>query len=443
MRFPKDFLWGAATAAYQIEGSPLADGAGASIWHRFSHTPGTILNGDTGDVACDHYHRWQEDIEWMKRLGLNAYRFSVAWGRILPTGRGAVNHKGLDFYKRLVDGLLGAGITPMITLYHWDLPADLQDLGGWANRDCAKWFADYACLMFRELGDRVLLWATLNEPWVVMALGYLWGQHAPGMRDIGAAAKAGHHMLLGHGKAVQALRGLGLPNAHIGIVTNLGPQQPASDSPQDQMVATLWHNFINRYFLDPIFCGEYPDTVLNFIGEFAPKVAPDDMQTIGTPIDFLGVNYYTRNVVAYDASEPIGSRTVYQEGKLHTEMGWEVYPEGLYEILKWVRDEYGDIPIYITENGAAFADVLNAQGEVDDPLRVDYIRAHLEQAYRAIQDGIPLRGYFYWSLMDNFEWAFGYSKRFGLLYVDYATQQRTMKASGRWYAEFIAGQRSA
>jgi beta-glucosidase len=441
MRFPKDFLWGAATAAYQIEGSPLADGAGASIWHRFSHTPGTILNGDTGDVACDHYHRWQEDIEWMKRLGLNAYRFSVAWGRILPTGRGAVNHKGLDFYKRLVDGLLGAGITPMITLYHWDLPAELQDMGGWANRDCAKWFADYACLMFRALGDRVHLWATLNEPWVVMALGYLWGQHAPGMRDIGAAAKAGHHMLLGHGKAVQALRGLGLPNARIGIVTNLGPQQPASDSPQDQMVAALWHNFINRYFLDPIFRGEYPDTALNFIGEFAPRVAPDDMQTIGTPIDFLGINYYTRNVIAYDASEPIGSRTVYQEGKLHTEMGWEVYPEGLYEILKWVRDEYGAIPLYITENGAAFPDAPNAQGEVDDPLRVDYIRAHLEQAHRAIQDGTPLRGYFYWSLMDNFEWAFGYSKRFGLLYVDYETQRRAMKASGRWYAEFIAGQR--
>ena len=440
MHFPKGFLWGAATAAYQIEGSPLADGAGASIWHRFSHTPGTTLNGDTGDVACDHYHRWQEDIEWMRRLGLNAYRFSVAWGRVLPTGRGAVNHKGLDFYKRLVDGLLGVGITPMITLYHWDLPAELQDMGGWANRDCAKWFADYACLMFRALGDRVHLWATLNEPWVVMALGYLWGQHAPGIRDIGAAAKAGHHMLLGHGKAVQALRGLGLPNAQIGIVTNLGPQQPASDSPQDQMVAALWHNFINRYFLDPIFRGEYPDTVLNFIGEFAPKVAPDDMQTISAPIDFLGVNYYTRNVLAYDASDPIGSRTVHQAGKLHTEMGWEVYPEGLYEILKWVHEEYGAIPLYITENGAAFPDAPDAHGEVDDPLRVDYIRTHLEQAHRALQEGIPLRGYFYWSLMDNFEWAFGYSKRFGLLYVDFETQRRTMKASGRWYAEFIATQ---
>ncbi|OYT71299.1 MAG: beta-glucosidase [Armatimonadetes bacterium JP3_11] len=441
MQFPQGFLWGAATAAYQIEGSPLADGAGASIWHRFSHTPGTILNGDTGDVACDHYRRWQEDIEWMKRLGLNAYRFSVAWGRVLPTGRGAVNHKGLDFYKRLVDGLLQAGITPMITLYHWDLPAELQDCGGWANRDCAKWFADYACFMFRELGDRVPLWATLNEPWVVMALGYLWGQHAPGMRDIGAAAKAGHHLLLGHGKAVQAFRAQGLPNARIGIVTNLGPQQPASDSPQDQMVAALWHNFINRYFLDPIFRGEYPDTVINFIGEFAPKAAPDDMRIIQSQIDFLGVNYYTRNVLAYDASDPIGSRTVFQEGKLHTEMGWEVYPEGLYEILKWVYEEYGEIPLYITENGAAFPDTPNPQGEVDDPLRVDYIRTHLEQAHRAIREGVPLKGYFYWSLMDNFEWAFGYSKRFGLLYVDFETQKRTMKSSGRWYAEFIAGQR--
>jgi beta-glucosidase len=440
MHFPKEFLWGAATSAYQIEGSPLADSAGASVWHRFSHTPGTTLNGDTGDVACDHYRRWQEDIEWMRRLGLNAYRFSVAWGRVLPTGRGAVNHKGLDFYKRLVDGLLGTGITPLITLHHWDVPAELQDLGGWANRDCAKWFADYACVMFRALGDRVHLWTTFNEPWVLATLGYLWGQHAPGMRDIGAAAKVAHHLLLAHGKAVQALRGLGLPNAQIGIVLNLSPQHPASDSPQDEMVATLWHNFVNRYFLDPIFRGEYPDPVLYFTGEFVPYVAPDDMAIIRTPIDFLGVNYYTRSVIAYDASDPTGSRTVYQAGKLHTEMGWEVYPEGLYEILKWVHDEYGAIPLYITENGAAFPDAPNAQGEVDDPLRVDYIRAHLEQAHRALREGIPLRGYFYWSLMDNFEWAFGYSKRFGLLYVDFETQRRTMKASGRWYAEFIATQ---
>ncbi|MDW8052590.1 MAG: GH1 family beta-glucosidase [Armatimonadota bacterium] len=440
MQFPKDFLWGAATSAYQIEGSPLADGAGVSIWHRFTHTPGTILNGDTGDVACDHYHRWQEDIEWMRRLGLNAYRFSVAWPRVLPTGRGIINQRGLDFYKRLVDALLQAGITPMITLYHWDLPAELQDCGGWANRDCAKWFADYACIMFRELGDRVPLWATINEPWVVMALGYLWGMHAPGMRDIGAASKVGHHLLLAHGKAVQALRALNLPNAQIGIVVNLGPQHPATDSPQDRAMAALWHGFMNRYFLDPIFRGEYPETVLNFVGEFAPKVAAEDMAIIQTPIDFVGVNYYTRSVITYDANEPLYSRTVYQEGKLHTEMGWEVYPEGLYEILTWVHEEYRPPAIYITENGAAFHDEPDLQGEVNDPLRVEYIRAHLEQAYRALQAGVPLRGYFYWSLMDNFEWTFGYSKRFGLLYVDFATQRRTMKASGRWYMHFIAQQ---
>lgn len=441
MRFPSDFLWGAATSAYQIEGSPLADGAGVSIWHRFSHTPGNILNGDTGDVACDHYHRWQEDIEWMRRLGLNAYRFSVAWPRVLPTGRGVINQRGLDFYKRLVDALLHAGITPMVTLYHWDLPAELQDCGGWANRDSAKWFADYACLMFREFGDRVHLWATINEPWVVMTLGYLWGMHAPGMRDIGAAAKVGHHLLLAHGRAVQALRALDLPNAKIGIVLNLGPQQPATDSPQDQAMAALWHGFINRYFLDPIYRGEYPETVMNFVGEFAPKAAADDMEIIQTPIDFVGVNYYTRSVITYDASEALGSRTVFQEGKLHTEMGWEVYPEGLYEILRWVHEEYNPPAIYITENGAAFHDEVAADGQVHDPLRVDYIRAHLEQAHRALQEGVPLRGYFYWSLMDNFEWAFGYSKRFGLLYVDFATQRRLMKDSGHWYMNFIAQQR--
>ncbi len=441
MRFPKDFLWGAATAAYQIEGSPLADGAGMSIWHRFSHTPGTILNGDTGDVACDHYRRWRDDIEWMRRLGLNAYRFSIAWARVLPEGRGRVNPKGLDFYQRLVDALLQNGITPMATLYHWDLPAALQDEGGWANRECASWFAEYAELMFRTLGDRVKLWATINEPWVVMALGYLMGHHAPGMRDIGAASRAGHHMLLGHALAVQALRALDIPDAHIGIVTNLGPQQPASDNPQDQAVALLWHQFINQYFLDPIFVGEYPQTVLSFVGEFAPPVRSGDMEVIQTPIDFIGVNYYTRNVLAYDADSPFGSRPVPQQA-LHTEMGWEVYPQGLYEILKWLHETYGAVPLYITENGAAFADTLNENGEVDDPLREEYIRAHLEQAYRALEEGVPLKGYFYWSLMDNFEWAFGYSRRFGLLYVDFETQRRIPKRSAHWYAQFIAQQRA-
>ncbi len=443
MRFPKEFLWGSATASYQIEGYPLADGAGASIWHRFSHTPGTIYEGHNGDIACDHYHRWQEDIEWMKRLNLNAYRFSTAWARILPEGTGRVNPAGLDFYKRLVDALLENGITPMITLYHWDLPASLHDRGGWMNRESMEWFADYASLMFRELGDRVPLWVTLNEPWVVMALGYLFGQHAPGLRDLGGASRAGHHMLLAHARAVKAFRAFAPTNAQIGIVTNLGPQQPATDSPQDQMIATLWHNFINRYFLDPIFRGEYPQAVLSFVGEFAPPIEEGDMETIQTPIDFLGVNYYTRNVLTYDATDAFGSRTVHQEGKTYTEMGWEVYPEGLYEILRWVKDEYGDIPLYITENGAAFHDEVNEKGEVEDSLREEYIRLHLEQCHRAIEDGIPLKGYFYWSLMDNFEWAFGYSKRFGLLYVDFETQQRTLKRSGRWYAEWVANQRGS
>lgn len=434
--FSEDFLWGAATASYQVEGSPLADGAGASVWHRFAHTPGTTHRGENGDTACDHYHRWQEDVELMRALGLRAYRFSTAWPRILPEGTGKINQPGLDFYRRLVDALLENNITPMLTLFHWDMPAALQDRGGWANRDSADWFAEYAEVMFRSLGDRVPLWVTHNEPWVVMMLGHITGEHAPGIRDIGAAARAGHHMLLGHAKAVQAFRSLNLPGAQIGLVTNLGPQQPASDSPMDLTVAGMWHDFINRLFLDPVFHGTYPESITSFLGEFGLPVQAGDMELIQTPINFLGVNYYTRNVVQFDALSPLGSRSVPQEG-LHTEMGWEVYPEGLYETLDWVQETYGNIPLYVTENGAAFNDQISPQGAIDDQDRLDYLRQHFIQAHRALREGVPLKGYFVWSLLDNFEWAFGYTKRFGIISVDFVTQKRTLKSSARWYAEVI------
>ncbi|MCW5934678.1 MAG: beta-glucosidase [Fimbriimonadia bacterium] len=436
IRFPDSFLWGAATASYQIEGSPTADGAGASVWHRFAHTPGTIQRAETGDTACDHYRRWRDDVAMMKSLGFNAYRFSTAWGRVLPEGTGTINEKGVDFYRQLVDALLENGIEPMITLFHWDLPAALQDRGGWANRESADWFTEYAEVMFRALGDRVKWWVTHNEPWVVMMLGHITGEHAPGIRDIGAASRAGHHLLLGHAQAVQAFRAHQPAHAQIGLVTNLGPQQPASDNPMDQMAAELWHNFINRLFLDPVFKGSYPQIMLDFLGEFAPPVQAGDLERIQQPIDFLGVNYYTRNVVAYDPDSSLNSRSVLQEAQ-HTEMGWEVYPEGLYQILKWVQATYGDIPLYITENGAAFADQVNEQGEIEDRDRLEYLKSHFSVAYRAMQEGVPLKGYFAWSLMDNFEWAFGYSKRFGMVHVDFATLKRTVKASGHWYSQVI------
>lgn len=436
LSFPKGFLWGVATSAYQIEGSPLADGAGASIWHRFTHTPGTILNGDTGDTACDHYHRWRQDIALMRELGLKAYRFSTAWARIFPEGKGRLNPAGLDFYSRLVDTLLEAGIVPMLTLFHWDLPAALQDSGGWTNRDCAGWFADYAWQMVRSLGTRVPLWVTHNEPWVVTTLGYLLGQHAPGMRDLGAAARVAHHLLLGHALAVQAFRSENPPNAQIGIVNNLSPHHPASDSPMDQQVAEFHHQFVNRLFLDPLFEGRYPERVLATLSEFVPPIQEGDMELIQAPIDFVGVNYYTRFVVAYDPGSPLQFRHVRQPS-LYTEMGWEVYPEGLYEILEWVRETYRNPTIYLTENGAAFPDRLEEGGVVRDQARLDYLRDHLIQAHRALQAGVALKGYFVWSLLDNFEWAHGFSKRFGLVYVDYATQQRILKQSARWYAQVI------
>ena len=437
LRFPDGFLWGAATASYQIEGSPLADGAGASIWHRFSHTPGTTHNGDTGDVACDHYRRWQEDVALMREMGLKAYRFSISWPRVLPEGKGAVNPAGLDFYDRLVDALLEAGIEPMITLYHWDLPGALQDLGGWANREIVNWFGDYTQVMAQRLGDRVRLWATLNEPWVFTFLGYVQGYHAPGMRDLWAGLRAVHHALLAHGEAVARMRAILPEQVRVGIVLNLAPQHPATDSEEDKAAAERVHAMNNALFVEPLVKGTYPALAEQMVGFAWPKIQSGDMERIAQPIDFIGVNYYSRGIVKHAEHGYLQAEGVGNEGAQYTDMGWEVYPDGLYEILQWVHSEAPQLSLYVTENGAAFRDELQ-DGRVADGQRLEYLRQHFTQAHRAIQDGVPLKGYFVWSLMDNFEWAYGYSKRFGIVYVDYATQRRIWKDSARWYQQVIA-----
>ena len=435
--FPDDFLWGSATSAYQVEGSPLADGAGPSIWHRFVRTPNLVANGDTGDVACDHYRRYAEDVALMRSLGMNAYRFSIAWSRILPQGRGAVNPAGLDFYERLVDALLEKGIEPLVTLYHWDLPAALDDRGGWLNPDVAQWFADYAAVVFRHLDDRVSMWSTINEPWVVTDGGYLHGALAPGHRNRFEAPIATHHLLRAHGTAVQAYRAVG--THRIGIVVNLEPKYPASDDPADRAAVTRADAYMNRQYLDPVFFGRYPEEMGEIFGVAWPEHPAADFDLIRQRLDFLGLNYYTRNVTRHDAAIwPVGARPVPQTRHAYTETGWEVYPDGLTDTLVWMKERYGDLPIYITENGAAFYDPPVAEdGVLEDPLRVSYFKSHLRAAHAALARGVDLRGYFAWSLLDNFEWSLGYSKRFGIVHVDYQTQVRTPKSSARFYSQVI------
>jgi beta-glucosidase len=433
-RFPQGFLWGAATAAYQIEGSPLADGAGPSIWHRFAHTPGRMANGDTGDIACDHYNRSQEDVALMRELNLNAYRFSISWSRILPEGTGPVNQKGLDFYRRLVEALREAGIAPSATLYHWDLPAALDDRGGWLNRDSASWFGDYAEICFKALGDQVEMWATLNEPWVIADGGYLYGTLAPGHSNLFEAPRVAHHLLLAHATAVEAFRAHG--PGKIGIVVNIEPKHPASDSPEDLAATQRADAAMNRHYLDPLFLGRYPEELAEIYGQAWPDFPEADLDRIPIPFDWLGLNYYTRAVVqAHPAAWPTGALKVHQPRSTYTETHWEVYPKGLEETLHWLADRYGPIPLYVTENGAAFYDPPTAEGgKVDDPLRVEYLREHLRAVGRAIEAGVDVRGYFAWSLFDNLEWSLGYAKRFGIVHVDFATLERTVKASGRFYA---------
>jgi len=437
VQFPADFLWGAATSAYQIEGSPLADGAGPSIWQRFAHTPGMMSNGDTGDVACDHYMRWRDDVALMRDLGLKAYRFSVAWSRVLPEGKGRINQKGLDFYDRLVDALLENGIEPLLTLFHWDLPAALDDRGGWLNPDIAHWFADYANVVYARLDGRVKKWATLNEPWVVTDGGYLHGALAPGHRSKFEAPIASHNLLRAHGAAVQAYRANG--RNEIGLVVNLEPKYPASQSAEDLAAVRRADAYMNRQYLDPALLGHYPPELEEIFGEAWPRWPAADLALIRQPIDFLGVNYYTRCVTRHDASNyPLKAAPVRQHAT-YTETGWEVFAQGLTDTLAWVRDRYGNPPVYITENGSAFYDPPTAENDMlDDPLRVDYQKKHLVALSAAIAQGCDVRGYMAWSLLDNLEWSLGFSKRFGIVHVDYATQRRTIKASGRHYARVIA-----
>ncbi len=436
-RFPTGFLWGAATSAYQIEGAPFADGAGASIWHRFVHTPGLTASGDTGDVACDHYHRYREDIALMRDIGLGAYRFSISWSRILPDGTGAVNARGLAFYDRLIDALLEENIQPLVTLYHWDLPAALDDRGGWLNRDIAGWFADYATTLYKAFDDRVPMWVTLNEPWVIMDGGYMHGVLAPGHRNLFEAPIVSHNLLRAHGTAVQAYRAVG--RNRVGLVVNLEPKYPASENADDLAAMRRADAYMNRQYLDPVFRGAYPDEMRDIFGRAWPDFPAGDFAVIRQPIDFLGINYYLRGVTKHDpAVSPVRARNVAQPQHVYTETGWECYAPALTSVLLWIRERYGDVPLYITENGAAFFDPPSAiDGRVDDPLRVWYYREHLRAALDAMRQGVDLRGYFAWSLLDNFEWSLGYAKRFGLVHVDYHTLQRTPKSSARFYASVI------
>ena len=433
--FPDDFIWGAATAAYQVEGSPLADGAGQSIWHRFSHTPGLVANGENGDVACDHYRRYREDVALMRELGLTGYRFSISWSRVLPDGTGRANEKGLDFYRRLTDELRRNGMQPLITLYHWDLPAALDDRGGWVNRDIASWFAEYGEVCFRALDDRQPIWATLNEPWVVTDGGYLHGPLAPGHRNVYETPLAAHNLLRAHGAAVQAYRAIG--KGSIGIVVNIEPKYPATKSDEDRKATARADAYMNRQYLDPVILGRYPDEMAEMYGEAWPQFPAVDFDLIRQKIDYIGVNYYKRGVVRNEPKKIIERAANINPIGTYTTTDWEVFPPGLTDTLVWLHERYGKLPLYITENGAAFYDPPRSQDLAEDTLRIKYIGDHLRAAREAMQRGVNLRGYFVWSLLDNFEWALGYSKRFGIIHVDYETLQRTIKASGRFYAEVI------
>ncbi len=448
--FPPGFVFGAATSAYQIEGGHDADGKGPSVWDHFVRWPGRVHHGHTGDVAADTYRDFQTDVAIMGQLGLDAYRFSVSWPRVLPAGRGAVNARGLDYYDRLVDALLAAGIAPFVTLFHWDLPQALQEtMGGFAGRDCAALFADYAEVVARRLGDRVGHWITLNEPWVYAVLGHLRGTHAPGRRNPWAFLRVVHHQLLGHGLAVPRLRALS-PAARVGLSLNLSPIYPAANNDADRAAARLADQAVNRLFLDPLCHGRYPEPLWARLRPFRPPVGPGDMATIAAPLDFVGVNYYTRARVRRAWYVPfLGLWPEGLPGMMPDEgggrvanpptsgMGWEVYPAGLFELLWRLKTEYGNPPVYVTENGAAYPDVLSDDGRVHDEARRVYLEQHLAVVAAAIRAGVDARGYFVWSLVDNFEWTYGYDKRFGIVYVDYATQRRVIKDSGLWYSEFI------
>lgn len=437
LNFPDGFLWGAATSAYQIEGSWDQEGKGLSIWDIFAHIPEKTFQGHHGDEAADHYQRWAEDVALMSEIGLKVYRFSTSWPRILPSGSGPANNLGLDFYDRLVDALLSRNIQPFLTLYHWDLPQALQELGGWGNRDTAYRFAEYAQVMASRLGDRVKYWITHNEPLVMAMSGYLLGEHAPGIQDPVTALQAGHHLLLSHGLAVTALRDTLPAEAQIGITLNLNPIHPASEIEEDQRTAQRANALMNGIILDPLFHGHYPDDLLDTFGPLVPMMTTEEAWLISQPLDFLGINYYSRVVVKYDPASFLGQATqVHPVGSEYSQM-WEIYPSGLSELLEQVWDHYHPASVIVTENGIPVPDGVDFDGKVRDYRRIQYLRDHILQVYQAISAGVPVHGYFVWSLLDNFEWAYGYQMRFGLVYVDFETKNRIIKESGRWFAQVI------
>jgi beta-glucosidase len=437
--FPEDFIWGAATSSYQIEGAYNEDGKGESIWDRFAHTPGKIFEGHTGDIACDHYHRYKEDVQLMKEIGIKSYRFSISWPRIFPDGKGKPNEKGVDFYKRLTDLLLENGITPAVTLYHWELPQKLQDIGGWANRDVTDYFTEYSETILKNLGDVVPIWITHNETFIVTFLGHVLGIHAPGIKDMKTALQVSHNLFLSHGKTVKLFREMNV-KGQIGIAPNISYVYPASQSPEDIAAAELAFGVHARWHLDPVIKGEYPKNVVEYYEKrgILPSYPQEDLKIISEPIDFIAFNYYSPDFVKHDDEQGFVSIDSELNNFERTEMNWIVYPQGLYDTIMYLHREYDQPNIIISENGAAYKDKINNNGRIEDTKRINYLVDHLTQVHRAIQDGVNLKGYYLWSLMDNFEWSYGYSKRFGIIHVDHESQKRTIKDSGYWYKETIA-----
>lgn len=438
LQFPEGFLWGVATSAYQVEGASHEDGRGPSIWDSFCRTPGKVYGEHNGDVACDMYHRYPEDVKLMAEMGVRAYRFSIAWPRIFPNGDGELNEAGLAFYHRLVDELLKYGIEPNCTLYHWDLPQALQDRGGWENRETIGHFVRYAETVFRSLGTKIKMWGTINEPWCASFLSHYLGVHAPGKTSLQTGVDVAHHILLAHGLAVRKFRELGL-TGQIGLVPNTEWAEPYSTKEKDVEAAWRQRGFLNEWFIRPVMTGRYPDKLVEWFRARGAEVPilDGDMEAISEPIDFLGINYYTGSFGRYREGAGLFDYEPVDIGWARTDIGWNIYPQGLYNVLTYIKQEFGDIPIYITENGACYNDEPDTDGLVRDTGRLEYLRVHLTQLHRAIESGVNVKGYFCWSLMDNFEWAFGYSMRFGIVHVDYETQKRTLKESGKWYSRVV------
>ncbi len=433
--FPKGFLWGTASASYQIEGAWNEDGKGESIWDRFSHTSGKIKNGHTGDLACDYYHRYADDVAMMSDMGLTASRISISWPRIIPDGKGKPNPKGLDFYSRVIDEMLRRKVKPFVTLFHWDLPQALEDEGGWPNRDLASYFRDYAAVVAAHLGDRVKHWIVFNEPWVFPILGYLNGWHAPGRRDPAAAIRATHVVNLAQGMGVRALRESKHKPEAVGTAFSMGPCYPNTGSAEDRAAAARWHNFTNAWFLETVQNGRYPQAFVSGSQEERLGVQPGDLDIIKAPLDFIGINLYTRAVVTHvPGDDNIGARPVQAPPGERTDFGWEVFPKALSEMILRVTKDYGRLPIYVTENGAAYGDAPGPDGRVDDQRRISFARRYISEVGRAIQQGADVRGYFHWTFTDNFEWAEGFTQRFGIVWCDFDTQKRIVKESGKWFS---------